>query len=120
MFTDQLSQKKALLTSYLEFLNTFTKLYSANQTNLAIITPGSGRKLCIHTVVISTEANTGEVRLDFASSGKVVARCYATRFQHSCSINLHIEGAVDEPLTLTSTTGANDLHIAVSYVEEEG
>ena len=119
VFTDQLSKKKALLTSYLEFLNTFSRVYPANQTNLAIITPGSGRRLCIHSVSICTEANAGDVELDFQASGIPVGRCYATRFQTCCHINMHTEGGKNEPLRLTTTTGANDVFIAVSYIEEK-
>jgi len=119
VFTDQLSGKKALLTSHLEFLNTFSHIYNANQTNLNIITPTPGRRLCVHLVVIATESNTGEVELDFLTSNHPVGRLYATRFQQHVSQDLHIEGAVDEPLTLNSTTGANELFIAVSYIEEE-
>lgn len=119
VFTDRLSGKKALLTSYLEFLNTFSHVYTSNETNNNIITPASGRKLCVHGVIITTGSNSGDVELDFASSGRPVARLYATRFQQHVAINLHIEGDVDEPLTLNTTTGVNDVFIAVSYIEED-
>lgn len=118
VYTDLLSGKKALLTSYLEFLNTFSHVYIANETNNNIISPGSGRKLCVHGVIITTESNAGDVAVDFASSNIPVARLYATRFQQHVSINLHIEGAISEPLTLNTTTGANDVFLAVSYIEE--
>ena len=119
IFTDQKSGKKALLTSFLEFLNTFSRVYTSNQTNLNIITPASGKKLCVHGVIVATDSNTGDVSLDFATSNIPVSRLYATRHQQQVAIHLHIEGAVNEPLTLNTTTGNNDLFIAVSYIEED-
>jgi len=119
VFTDQKSGKKALLTSFLEFLNTFSRVYTSNQTNLDIITPTSGKRLCVHTVIIVTESNTGDVKLDFATSNKPVGRLYATRDQQQVATHLHIEGAVNEPLTLNTTTGNNDVFIAISYIEED-
>ena len=119
IFTDQKSGKKALLTSFLEFLNTFSRVYTSNQTNLEIITPASGKKICVHGVITVTESNTGDVKLDFATSNTPVSRLYATRHQQQVAIHLHIEGAVNEPITLNTTTGDNDVLIAVSYIEEE-
>ena len=118
VFEDAQSGHKALLGTTLEFLNGWSQVYTANQTNLTILTPQSGARICVHAVTICTESNTGDVEIDFLTSGKPVARLYASRFQQALSMSLHIEGAQNEVITLTTTTGANDVFIAISYGEE--
>jgi len=97
---------------------TYTEVFSANQTNQAILTPTSGTKLCIRDVYLSCAINTGDINLDFASSNITVARLYAARFTTVSHLSCHLEGAIDEPLLLTSTTGNNDIFILINYIEE--
>lgn len=107
----------SLLVSRGHGKTTFTEEYTDNQTNLTIITPASGKKIDIVGVLIVTDATTGDVLLDFATSGKKVMRLYASAFARVVSFDMHIEGAVDEVLTLNTTTGANNVFVLVNYRE---
>lgn len=114
---DHLTKKRSLLVSRGHGKSTFTAEYTANQTNLAILTPASGKKLAVVGVLIATDSITGDVNLDFITSGKKVMPLYASAFARTINDDVHIEGAVDEVLTLNSTTGANNVFIMVNYRE---
>lgn len=112
---DYLTKKRSLLVSRGHGKSTFTAEYTANQTNLAIITPMTGKKLAVVGVLIATDSITGDVNLDFLTSGKKVMPLYASTFSRTINDDIHIEGAVDEVLTLNSTTGASNVFIMVNY-----
>lgn len=95
--------------------NTFNQEYTANQTNLVIINPGTTQKVCIDGVMICGDGAAGAVSLDFAVSGIKVYRHYMTKMAHSMTSDMHIEGAANENLTLTTTTGATNVFISVNY-----
>ncbi|MCK5504544.1 MAG: hypothetical protein KAJ10_05250 [Thermodesulfovibrionia bacterium] len=115
---DSLSGKSALIVSSAESKNTFSAEYGANQAGVDIITPAAGCLLSINGVVSHADTNTGNIELDFAGSGIVVWRHYVGQSRADLAANFHIEGAVDEPLTLTTTTGANDIFIIINFREE--
>lgn len=110
--------RRALTVDPAGHILTHTALYSVNQTNIAMITPTSGTLLCVRDIFISCSGNTGTIEINFNTSNIAVARLYATRDQRIENINCHIEGAIDEPLSITSTTGANEIFILVNYIEE--
>lgn len=112
---DHLTKKRSLLVSRGHGKSTFTEEYTAAQTNTAILTPASGKKLAVVGVLLSTDANTGVISLDFATSAKKVFRLYASAFAESVEDDLHIEGATDEALTLNSTTGTSNVFVLVNY-----
>lgn len=107
----------SLLVSRAHGKTTFPEEYTAAQTNTVIITPAAGKRLDIVGVLIHTDATTGVVSLDFATSGIKVMRLYASAFSRAISDDMHIAGAVDEVLTLNTTTGANNVFIHVNYRE---
>ena len=107
----------SLLVSRGHGKTTFTDEYTDNQTNLEIIAPAEGKKLDIVGVLIVTDATTGDVLLDFVTSTKKVMRLYASAFARMVSDDMHVVGAVDEPLTLNTTTGANNVFVLVNYRE---
>ena len=94
---------------------TFTEEYNAAQAALAILTPPAGRRICVNGVQWATDGNAGVVSLDFVASALVVFRGYAARFQTSRGMDMHIEGAVLEPLSLTTTTGVALVFLSVNY-----
>lgn len=96
---------------------TYAVELTANHAAAAEITPSTGKKLVIVSVYCTTDAASGEVKLDFATSGIPVFRLYATKINASNSGEMHIEGAADEALTLETTTGAQDVHLIINYRE---
>jgi len=119
IFTDLLSGKKSLLINTFEYTTSISKVYTANQANLVLLTPSAGRYICVHATYIATESNTGEVALDFLTSVTPVARLYAARQQQIAFQEIHLDGAVGEVLTLNTTTGNNDVFLVVNYCELE-
>lgn len=114
---DYKTGKTSLLVSRAHGKNSFSEEYSTSQTNTMIITPASGKKLDIVSVMIDINGNTGTVSLDFATSLKKVMRVYVAKTQHTVSGDLHIDGATNEVLTLNTTTGDVEVFIIVNYRE---
>jgi len=96
---------------------TFAEEYGDNQTDVDIITPSSGKKICIAGIHTSMDADSGDISLDFATSNKKVWRHYGAKFKTLPSKDIHIHGAVDEALTLNSTQGNNNMFVMVNYRE---
>jgi hypothetical protein len=111
------TDKTALIVSRAAGKTTFTEEYGSNQTNLVMITPSSGKKICIGGVLTSMDADSGDILLDFLTSGKKVWRHYGAKFKTQCGKDIHIDGAVDESLTLNSTQGAHNIFLLVNYRE---
>jgi hypothetical protein len=114
---DYKSGKTSLIVSRAAGKITFTEEYGSNQANQAIITPASGKKICVGGVLTAIDADAGDISLDFLTSGKKVWRHYGAKFKTQCGKDIHIDGAVDESLTLNSTQGANDIFLLVNYRE---
>ena len=98
-------------------MNTYRKVfrYSTNQTATQVLTPPSGYKLCVRSISSITASNTGTIAIDFDTSGQPVYDHYVSVNSRNNSIGGHIVGAVDEPLSITTTTGANAVSISISY-----
>ena len=112
---DRSTGRVSLLVSRSHGHETFTAEYVANHPAAAIITPPATQRVCVCGIFCATDANLGTVALDFAASAIPVWRMYASRFQTIGGTGLHIEGAAGEVLTLTTTTGANAVFLAVNY-----
>jgi len=95
--------------------NTFSQEYTAAQTATAIIDPGSAQKVCVASVYVAGTGTTGVVSLDFATSEIKVFRHYMTKYNTSFGSDMHIEGAANENLGLTTTTGEDTVFIIVNY-----
>lgn len=95
--------------------NTFTEEYAAAQAATVIVNPGATQKVCVASVYVCGDGNAGEVSLDFAGSGIKVFRHYMSKFNSSFASDMHIEGALNENLTLTTTTAATNVFIIVNY-----
>ena len=98
--------------------STFTEEYTTNQTDSEIITPEEGNKLIVKDISIHTKANSGVVALDF--NGRKVARLYSSANNRFSPTVATICGKINEPLTLTTTTGDNEVFISVNYIEVAG
>lgn len=114
---DHLTGKTATLVSRAGGKSTISKEYTSNQTALALITPSEGKRLQIAGVYASADTNTGEIQLDFVTSEIKVFRLYASKYYHSDVLDCADKGAVDEPLSLTTTTGDNKAFVKVNYRE---
>jgi len=95
--------------------NTFSQEYTAAQTNLVIINPAATQKVCVASVFVCGDGTAGIVSLDFATSGIKVFRHYMSKYAQSDAHDMHIEGAADENLQLTTTTGTDKVFIVVNY-----
>lgn len=93
----------------------FTALYTASQTNQAVLSPETGKKLQVAGVAWSTEADSGEITLQFKTSSKYVLKGYIGMYAHQESLDTSLEGGVNEALTLDSTQGDNELFLLVNY-----
>jgi len=111
--------RRALTVDTAGHILTKTVTYTANQSGTTFLSPALGTKLCIRDVYMSTDDNLGMAVLNFNGVSMIdVFHLFATRFQNWSAVNMHIEGAIDESLTITSTTGVNHLFILVNYIEE--
>jgi hypothetical protein len=95
--------------------NTFSQEYSSGVADLVIINPGTTQKVCVASVFVCGEGTVGVVSLDFITSGKKVFRHYMTKYNQSFGSDMHIEGAANENLHLTGTTGQDAFFIIVNY-----
>lgn len=91
----------ALSVATTEYLTCFTADYVGAQTGAVAITPPSGKLLCIHSVFTSADQNVVDTEFNFATSGICIHKLYVSQQQHSSVTDMHIEGAVDEVLSVT-------------------
>lgn len=112
---DYLTKKRSLLVSRGHGKTTFREEYTEDQTNITLLTPISGLKIDVVGVLLSTDATTGEMRLDFATSGDIIMPLYATAFAKTLNDDMHAEGAVDEAVRLNTTTGAKKAFVMINY-----
>ena len=95
--------------------NTFSEAYAAAQAATIIINPAATQKVCVASVYVGGDGAAGVVSLDFAVSGIKVFRHYMTKYNQSFASDMHVEGALNENLTFTTTTGADAVFIIVNY-----
>jgi len=95
--------------------NTFTKEYAVQQANTVIVNPGAAQKVCVASVYVAGNGNAGEVTINFGVSAITVFKHYMTKYNYSGSSAMHIEGAVNENLLLTTSTGTDKVFIVVNY-----
>lgn len=114
-----LTGESALLVDDSHHLSTYTVELTANHGAAAEITPSSGKHLSIHSIFCTSATNSGAVKLDFLTSSKVVFRLFLAQQTRASTIAMHINGAVDEVLTLETSQGNNDLFLVVNYHEPD-
>ncbi len=110
--TAGVSSNNELNVNLAENCVTFTADYAGAQAGVIILTPSLGDSFEIHNVFVSTDTTTTDVTLAFATSGIIIFKLYTTNFTAVTSQILHIDGAVNEPITLTC--GA-DTFVSITY-----
>ena len=80
--------------------------------NVNIINPTSGNRLHICAVYVNTATTQTDINLRFVTSGKTVLYLHTTAQTRDAVQPIHIDGAINEPLTLSC--GANTF-VAVCY-----
>jgi len=90
----------------------FTANYTGAQTDLEIINPTSGERLHICGIYVNTATVATDVNIRFATSNKTVLYFHTAQAARDALQPIHIDGAIDEPLTLSC--GANTF-VAVCY-----
>ena len=98
----------------------FSEEYTTEQTDNDIIAPGSGNKLIITDLAIQTKATSGVIELDFLDSGKKITRLYSSVNNRFAPQVKSGAGAINETLTLNTTTGTSEVFITLNYIEVEG
>jgi len=106
------NETHALNVNQEENFCSFTANYTGAQTNLDIITPASGERLHVCGIYTNTATTQGDINLRFVTSGKTVLYLHTTTQTRDAIQPIHIDGAINEPLTLDC--GANTF-IAVCY-----
>ena len=122
----QMIDSQTTILNRRDFTNTFTSEYDEDQTALTIITPTTGKSLKITGVYISTEGATTigqKIQLHFATSLDTVASLFPSAVANSPSTiatgDILVQGAVNEPLKLTTNLGdGKNYFISVNYREE--
>lgn len=112
---DQVTDLASLAISRGAGKNTFAKEYTEQQANTILVNPGSTQKVCVASVYVCGDGDVGEVTLDFAVSVKIVFKHYMTKYHSSDAHDMHVEGAANENLTLTTSTGEDKVFIIVNY-----
>jgi len=75
--------------------------YGSSQTNTTIITPSAGKKLEIHSIVLSSSATTGVSVIEFLTSGGLAYKFYHTSQSRGSSGIIHLDGNIDEVLSIS-------------------
>ena len=103
----------------ISIVNTFTKEYTGEQTDVAIITPSSGKKIEVFGILLHSSANAGYVELKFTTSNKLVAKLYCTRQSQIYNSRMKITGAANEAITLniSGVNSGDTSFILVNYKE---
>lgn len=114
---DNLTGRSSLLTSRGHGKNTKTVEYIADQSATALITPNTGKRIDVTGVFSNSNSDTGEVKLDFLTSEIIVWRQYIDKNDHLAESDMHIEGQVDEVLTVETSQGVKKVFIVVKYRE---
>lgn len=94
---------------------TFSEEYTSNQTDLVVITGEEGYEIHVVGVYISTESSTGVVKIDYEDDSQKIFRLYATKYQNANQDDFAYRGEDGEGVKLTSTTGDDDLFVAINY-----
>jgi hypothetical protein len=114
---NQAEEYKALMVDTAMISSSFTAEYATEQTDVDIITPPSGYKICVREIFVHTNGNVGTLNLDFATSNIIIDRVYFSVQSKNDTAGGHIAGAIDEPLTLNiAGTGTNKVFVRVNYV----
>lgn len=106
-----------------EHLTSFTEEYTADGSgNIAAViafSPSAGNHIDVQIINVSSDAAGGTVNMDFLTSSIIVFRAYFTKTAASASAGLHIEGATDEPVTISGTgLGAGKkVFVSISYAD---
>ena len=96
--------------------------YSANQTATEFIAaPGEGYKLVIKGGAIASSTNTGIVTINGTvdEATIIIAKLYASQFMRLADADISVELDENTAVTITSTTGANDIFVKANYVIRE-
>ena len=96
--------------------------YSANQTATAFIAaPGEGYRIVVKGGSIASSTNTGTVTINgtYDESTVILAKLYASQFVRLADADIHIALDENTAVTVTSTTGENNIFIKANYVIEE-
>lgn len=103
----------------ISIVHTYTGEFTGEVTDQNIISPSSGKRIAIYSLLMHGEANGGTASLDFKTSGKPVARLYFTRMGQIYSSRVNIIGGVNEALTLniSGVNSGNKTFVLVNYRE---
>ena len=93
--------------------------FTSAQTSEVIITPTSGKKAIITGISLETNSNSGEIRVYWGTSEELIAVVYVSRFGSICLPSIcNQNGAIDETVKITTTTGTDKVFVAINYIEE--
>jgi len=100
-------------------VNTFSAEYTGEQTDVNIITPSSGKRIQVFSILLHGTASSGTAALDFPTSGKKVARLYFTKAGQIYASRMKILGGVNEPLRLniSGVNSSDQTFVLVNYRE---
>lgn len=99
----------------------FSNEYATAQTGTSIIAaPGSGKRLVVKSIIIHSDATTGEVTINgtISASTKIINKLYATRFSNDNTGNENIALDENTAITLTTTTATSKVFIGINYIIE--
>lgn len=98
--------------------STFSEVYESEDVDRDILEPSDGNKIVVNNIVIASSGNIGEVKLDFPSSEKIIARLYSSQFNRVVIHEMTVDGDIDEPVHLIADTANESLFVNIGYMEK--
>ena len=93
--------------------------YTANQTATEFLTaPDVGNKIIVKGAAIQADANSGIVVVNGTVGGEtiIIAKLYASRYTQLCQTGISVPLDENTNITVTSTTGDNNVLVKMNYV----
>ena len=112
-------QSQTTLANKHDWDTSYTNEFDNNQTAATIITPTTGTAIEVKVIYINTEGNSGYIRVYFGTSGNTIFTIYASATPASGYVPVQLDGAVNEPIKITSTAGnGSNYFLLINYKED--
>jgi len=104
-----------------DFRATVSKSYTQSQSQTTFLSPSSGERLIVTGGFITTDTTSGRILIYFRDSGVVIADLYPNNSgQQTFPLETCLFiGREDDPLMVTTTTGANNVFVSLNVNEGE-
>lgn len=95
----------------------FAGEWTANQTDLVIVTPEIGKCIVVDGVYMATNSNAGQVIVK--AGNEVFAKLYASVQNRAVIVPIQVIGEEGCSISVTTTTGDSSAFVLVTYRETD-